>query len=189
MDSEQKSKQILHSELETTSFKLKELEEDYQKEIMRAQERNQQITELVGENDHLKKIVRDQEIKESGLTNEKQNLEDRLTQRENELEVYFTKINVEDKEKYVQERKDRDKLQKEYEVLERKCQTALLTRDREGTSGLHEYEALHREHRLLAQDKNTLMNNYAQLQETYEGLRKIYEGKNIYIYIYYREIG
>ncbi len=77
-----------------------------------------------------------------------------LHQREADLEKVMRRQSEEDREKGAMERKEKSKLQKELEVLEKNYAELENTRKREVMIAQEEYEKLQKKHRTVNEERN-----------------------------------
>lgn len=84
----------------------------------------------------------------------------------------------EDREKGQLERKEKSKLQREMETVEKNYQELENQRKREGMVQQEEYEKLQKKHRVITEERNIYLGKLQQVQVEIDELKSRLEAKN-----------
>lgn len=97
--------------------------------------------------------------------------------REVELEKALRRQIDEDRDKGALERKEKSKIQKELEVLEKNYSELDLQRKREAMVQQEEYEKLQKKHRVINEERNIYLQKLQQMQAEMDDVRNKLESK------------
>ena len=109
-------------------------------------------------------LLKEKEILLDSMKRQLNDLREDLHQRECELEKVMRRQGEEDRERGVIERKEKSKLQKELEVIEKNYAELENTRKREIMIAQEEYEKLQKRHRTVNEERNIYLQKLQQMQ-------------------------
>eukprot|EP00357_Protocruzia_adherens_P031807 CAMPEP_0115017978 /NCGR_PEP_ID=MMETSP0216-20121206/28485_1 /TAXON_ID=223996 /ORGANISM="Protocruzia adherens, Strain Boccale" /LENGTH=586 /DNA_ID=CAMNT_0002388991 /DNA_START=16 /DNA_END=1776 /DNA_ORIENTATION=+ len=178
VDQEKSAKRALGSEVDRLGSRVQSLEDDIHGEIMKNEQKTQEITSLIQERDHGNTMARQWEEKYKTVQREQNDLKDRLAKKDMEYEDAIKKIHMEEREKYIIERKEKGRLQREIEGLEKNFQHA--DGELKNSHHLHnlELEKVQKECRVLEEEKKILAQQNSSFKEEVDNMKAFLEMKH-----------
>eukprot|EP00347_Sterkiella_histriomuscorum_P013840 403363164 len=177
LEDERNVRRTLNTENDKFKFRIRCLEDDLQKQQLKTEKKTQEVNATMADKTSTLSILKEKEIMLDTFKRQVNELREELHQRELDLEQHFRRQVDEDKDKGIMERKEKTKLQKELEILEKNYIELEQRRKADVTIGQEEYEKLQRQHRVLTEERNIYLNKVQQLQADYDDLMKQYQGK------------
>ena len=173
LDSLNTAHRTLSVDYEKHKFKLKNAEDDLQHALAQLNEKNMQIQNLLTDNDRLKESQMDMAVSTESAKKLLMETEERLKEREGELEGYVSRLHQEEREKYILDRNEKSKLQNQIEILEKSYLHSEEARKRDGTVLQEDFNHMQKEFRILLEEKKMLMRRITALQDTMENMAKV----------------
>jgi len=119
VEDERNQKRLLQSEADKLSFKAKCAEDEAQKLRLKAEKKAQEVTGLLSERNSMTGIMKEKDLLIDSHLRQMQQLKEDLKLKNQEIDLVQRRNEEHEKDRSLQELKDRSKLQKELEVLEK----------------------------------------------------------------------
>jgi hypothetical protein len=122
LESERTSRRVLQTEADKLKFKVKCLEDDVHKESLKAERKAQEALACLKDKTSLLSTLKEKELMIDSLRRQVSQIKEDLHQRETELDAQARRVTTEDKHMQLLDRKEKSRLQREMENVERHYQ-------------------------------------------------------------------
>jgi hypothetical protein len=122
LESERTSRRVLQTEADKLKFKVKCLEDDVHKESLKAERKTQEALACLKDKTSLLSTLKEKELMIDSLRRQVSQIKEDLHQRETELDAQARRVTTEDKHMQLLDRKEKSRLQREMENVERHYQ-------------------------------------------------------------------
>jgi hypothetical protein len=171
LEEERNLRRSLSTELEKLKFRIKCVEDDLQKAQLKAEKRSQEANAAHTEKTSMLSLLKEKEILLDSFKRQLGELREELHQKGEELDKSLRRQMEDDREKGVMERKEKSKLQRELEMVEKNFMELEQQRKREVMIQQEEYEKLQKKHRVISEERNLYLQKLQSMQQEMDELR------------------
>ena len=143
---------MVQTETDKLKFQLKSLQDDHQKLVLKCERKTQEVAGALSEKTSLLTVLKEKEIMIDSTRRQLSQLKEDLQLKEQELDNLMRRAVAEDKDRSLIERKEKTRIHKELETLEKNYQE--LSMQRKADLSLKQAE-LDNANKLLAQLEDT----------------------------------
>ncbi len=119
VEEERNQRRTVMSASEKLKWRVRCLEDEVQKQQLKGERKAQEVLQMANEKASIMGILKEKEIMLDSMKRQLNELREELHQKEQEIESLFNRQTQDYKDQGVQERKEKSRLQKEMEILER----------------------------------------------------------------------
>eukprot|EP00347_Sterkiella_histriomuscorum_P015883 403355323 len=179
LEEERNQKRQIQSELDRVAFKLNCVEEEKQKLMLKVEKKQGEISNTHLEKNKLDSVLREKDALIDTICKQVTQLKEDLRQSDMQQQHLVKRLQEEEKEFHIRERKDKSKLQKEIEVLQRQILDIESTKRSDLEKAQSEFERIQREYRIVQEEKRMSLAKLQEVQVEYEAYRRQFEQKRI----------
>ena len=177
MEDERNIRRTLNTDTEKLRFRVKCLEDDFQKQCLKAEKKASETVAVNNEKTSLLSLMKEKEILIDSFKRQLNEMREELHQREDELENSVRRQIEDDRDKGVHERKEKSKLQRELETIEKNYTELEHQRKKDVFSHSEEYEKLQKKHRVISEERNIYLQKLQQMQVDMDDVKNRLEQK------------
>ncbi|CDW85959.1 UNKNOWN [Stylonychia lemnae] len=177
LEEERNQKRVIQSELDRVQFKLQCAEEEKQKLLIKVEKKQSEIAHTQMEKNKYENILREKDSMIDTLNKQGQQLKEDLKQSEQQQAHLLQRLQDEERDFHMRQRKEVSKLQKEIEQL----QVQILEQESNKRFDLEkshsEFDRIQREYRIVSEEKRMAQMRVQDIQNEFESYRRQFEDR------------
>lgn len=177
LDEEKLKQKILQNEIEKLEYSVKINETEMKNLKIKTDEKTDEIRNLINDKLTMSKDLRLKEIEYENSKNEIKLLRQNLNERDREFEENLRIQNENDKQKYLQEKADKEEYQKKIEELTNNLRNTQHEFKEYHEKTSEELHSVKRDFYIVQEEKRNLIKKITELQEETEYFKEDYETK------------
>ncbi|CDW73834.1 UNKNOWN [Stylonychia lemnae] len=178
LEDERNTRRTLNTDNDKLKFRVRCLEDDLQKQCLKSEKKTQELNQTSNEKTSLLGLMKEKEIQMDSMNRQMNELREELHQRELDLDMYLRRQTDEERDKGIMERKEKSKLQRELEILEKNYTELEQQRKADIYAIQDDYEKLQKQHRVMTEERNIYLQKVQQVQTEFDDMRKTFDQKN-----------